>query len=50
MCLRRYHDAMQLQQEGRVEEARDLYREILGSEVMDKVRGHKYGGMNIQWR
>ena len=35
--LQRYHEAMRLQQEGQVDEARALYREILGSKVMDEV-------------
>ena len=41
MCLQRYHEAMRLQQEGQVGEARSIYREILESEVMEEVSAHQ---------
>ena len=37
-CLKRYHEAMRLQQDGHMDGARALYQEILGSKVMDEVR------------
>ena len=36
-CLQLYHTAIRYQQDGQLEQARALYREVLESEVMDEV-------------